>query len=221
MKPANDNVAPMNRAQIKLAIDLGPLLVFFAANALAGIFVATGVFMAAFFAALGASYALERKLSPMTLVTGGVVLIFGGLTLYLNDETFIKLKPTLVNAIFATVLLGGYVTKRPLVRYMFEHAFRLDDAGWRIMTLRWGLFFAALAVLNEIVWRNFSTDTWAAFKVFGIFPLTLLFGVLQLRVIEHHRIAGDTVSHSHVQKSPVAPDGFENGANVTNERTDQ
>lgn len=220
MKSAKNNLAPLHRTLIKAAIDLGPLLIFFAVNALAGIFAATGAFMVAFFIALGAGYALERKLSPMTLITGGVVLIFGGLTLYLNDETFIKLKPTLVNAIFAAILFGGHLTNRPLIRYLFEHAFQLDDDGWRILTLRWALFFAALAVLNEIVWRNFSTDTWAAFKVFGIFPLTLIFGAFQLKVIERHHVTSAAPEPGNGQKSPLSPGGFENGANTEAERTD-
>ena len=227
MKPANDNFTSTHRALIKFAIDLGPLLIFFAANKLSGIYVATGVFMAAFFVALGVGYALERKLSPMTLITGGVVLIFGGLTLLLKSDVFIKLKPTLAYAIIAVVLLGGYLTKRPAARYIFEHAFQLDDAGWRILTLRWGVFFASLAVLNEIVWRNFSTDTWVTFKVFGFLPLIVIFGALQIRLIERHHIEAPGTHTGTDAKSgddhmlPDAPTGLENGAKVATDRTDQ
>lgn len=221
MRSANDNLSSTHRALIKLAIDLGPLLIFFAANKFAGIYVATGVFMAAFFAALGAGYMLERKLSAMTLITGGVVLIFGGLTLLLRDETFIKLKPTLIYAIIAVILIGGYLTRRPAARYIFEHAFHLDDAGWRILTLRWGVFFASLAVLNEIVWRSFSTETWIAFKIFGFLPLIVIFGALQVPLIERHHVAAPGTGKGDDHILPDAPTGLENGTKVATDRTDQ
>jgi intracellular septation protein len=172
---------------VKLAVDLGPLVVFFAAYARAGIMAATAAFMVATVAALGAAYALERRLAVVPLATGVVVLFFGGLTLVLADELFIKLKPTVVYALFAGVLFGGLAFKRPLLKPLFEMAFRLDERGWLVLTRRWGWFFLAMAALNEIVRRGFSTDAWVALKVFGFLPLTFLFAATQLPFIRRHR----------------------------------
>lgn len=176
---------------LKLALDLGPLLLFFGVNAYSGIFAATAVFMVAVTISLSVGFALERKLSPMPVVTGVVVLVFGGLTLYLADDLFIKLKPTIVNTIFAAVLLGGLASGRLFIKYLFGEAFRLNDAAWRTLTIRWSCFFLVLAVLNEIVWRNFSTDAWVAFKVWGIFPLSVVFALAQTPFIQRNQLADD------------------------------
>ena len=173
---------------LKLALELGPLVVFFFANTRFGLFAATGIFMAATFVALAASWTLTRRLAIMPLVTGIVVLVFGGLTLALQDETFIKMKPTIVNVLFGSALLIGLWFKRPLLGYVFDSVFRLDDEGWWKLTFRWGIFFFALAVLNEVIWRNFSTDFWVAFKVFGIMPLTVLFTLTQMGLIQRHAL---------------------------------
>lgn len=173
---------------LKLGLELGPLAVFFFANGRFGLITATGIFMAATIVALAASWWLTRRLAIMPLVTGIVVFIFGGLTLLLQDETFIKMKPTIVNTLFGTVLLGGLWFGRPLLGYVFDSVFKLDDAGWRKLTFRWGLFFFVLAVLNEVVWRSFSTDFWVSFKVFGIMPLTILFTLSQMRMIQRHTL---------------------------------
>jgi intracellular septation protein len=171
---------------VKLALELGPLAVFFAANARFGIFAATGVFMTATLTALALSYALQRRLAIMPLVSGVVVLVFGGLTLWLQDEVFIKLKPTLVNGLFGVVLLAGLRLRKPLLEILFDGMFRLTEEGWRKLTLRWGVFFLVLAALNEIVWRNFSTDTWVTFKAFGLIGLTLVFAFAQAPLIARH-----------------------------------
>ncbi|WEZ82147.1 septation protein A [Rhizobium sp. 32-5/1] len=186
---------------LKMVLELGPLVVFFFANArgewLAArfpvltdfggpIFIATGLFMIATAIALSASWLLTRSLPIMPLISGVVVFIFGALTLYLQNDTFIKVKPTIVNALFGTILLGGLLFGKSLLGYVFHAAFKLDDAGWRKLTIRWGLFFLFLAVLNEVVWRNFSTDFWVAFKVWGTMPITILFTLAQMPLIMKH-----------------------------------
>lgn len=176
---------------LKLAVDLGPLVIFFLGNTWFGIFAATGMFMVATIVSLGISYAIERKLSPMPIVTGVVVMVFGGLTLWLNDELFIKLKPTIVNSIFASILFGGLITGRLFVKSLFDHAFHLSDEAWKTFTIRWACFFIFLALLNEVVWRNFSTDFWVAFKLWGVFPLTLLFALSQTPFLLKHQIKQD------------------------------
>ena len=182
---------------LKLALELGPLVLFFLANAYADrfgvaedrrIFAATGVFIAATLASLVVHYALVRKLPIMPLISGVVVVVFGGLTLWLDDELFIKLKPTIVNSLFGAVLLGGLYLGRPLLALVLDSVFDLTDEGWRKLTLRWALFFFFLAALNEIVWRTQTTDFWVSFKVFGIMPLTLAFALLQTPLLLRHEV---------------------------------
>ena len=173
---------------LKLALELGPLVVFFFSNARFGIFAATGIFMVVTLVALSVSWWLTRRLAIMPVITGIVILIFGGLTLLLQDEIFIKMKPTIVNSLFGATLLIGLWFGRSLLGYVFDSVFRLDDEGWRKLTLRWGLFFFALAALNEVIWRNFSTDFWVSFKVFGIMPLTILFTLGQMPLIQRHAL---------------------------------
>lgn len=188
---------------LKMVLELGPLVVFFFANSrgewlgahfpalteLGGpIFIATGLFMAATAIALTVSWILTRTLPMMPLISGIVVFIFGALTLYLQNDTFIKMKPTIVNVLFGGALLGGLAFGKTLLGYVFDGAFHLDAAGWRKLTIRWGLFFLLLAVLNEAIWRTQSTEFWIAFKVWGIMPLTLLFSVAQLPLLTRHAI---------------------------------
>lgn len=173
---------------LKLALDLGPLLIFFGANYQFGIFEATSAFMVAVTLSLAITYAVEKKVSPMPMITAVVVLIFGGLTIYLENETFIKLKPTIVNSIFATILFVGLAMGRPFIKILFEQVFQLTDEGWRKLTFRWASFFVFLAILNEVVWRNSSTDFWVAFKVWGVFPLTIMFAMSQLPLLQNHQL---------------------------------
>jgi intracellular septation protein len=180
---------PQLNPLVKIALDLGPLVLFFFANSRYGIFTATATFMVAVLAALAASYVLTRRLPIMPVVTAIIVLIFGGLTLVLHNDTFIKIKPTIIYALFGGVLLGGLLFGKPLLGVVFDSLFHLTDEGWRKLTLRWALFFFALAVLNEIVWRNTSTNVWVDFKVFGVMPLTLLFGALQYPLLQKYAAA--------------------------------
>lgn len=176
---------------LKLALELGPLVVFFAANARFGIFTATAIFMVAIAIALVASWVLTRHLPIMAIVTAVLVGVFGTLTLVLHDETFIKVKPTIIYALFGAALVGGLLLGRSLISIMFDSVFRLTPEGWRILTIRWAIFFFAMAVLNEIVWRTQSTDFWVAFKAFGVVPLTLLFGATQYPVLTKHQLPED------------------------------
>lgn len=188
---------------LKLALEIGPLMVFFFTNArgemlrekfpiLASIgepiFMATALFMGATIIALAISWMLTRSLPVMPLVSGIVVLVFGALTLYLHNDTFIKMKPTIVNTLFGVILLGGLLFGKSLLGYVFASAFKLDAEGWRKLTLRWGVFFIFLALVNEVVWRGFSTDTWVWFKVWGIMPITVLFTLFQMPLIQKHTI---------------------------------
>jgi intracellular septation protein len=178
---------PQLNPALKLVLDLGPLLIFFAVNSRFGIFAATGAFMAAIVIALAIAYALTRHLPIMPLVTAIVVLVFGGLTLLLHDELFIKVKPTIIYVLFGGVLLVGLAFRKSLLGIVFDSVFHLTPEGWRKLTLRWALFFLALALLNEVVWRTQTTDVWVSFKVFGVVPLTFLFAALQYPLL--HRCA--------------------------------
>jgi len=180
---------------LKLALEVGPLVIFFMANAYSDrfgvpherrIFAATAVFIVATVVALAVHYVLVRKLPIMPLVSGGVVIVFGGLTLWLEDELFIKLKPTIVNTLFGLVLLAGLYFGKPLLAVVLDSVFELTDEGWRKLTFRWAMFFFVLAALNEIVWRTQTTDTWVSFKVFGIMPLTVAFALAQTPLLMRH-----------------------------------
>jgi intracellular septation protein len=200
---------PPENALLKLVLEMGPLLAFFLANSKpdwfrpllapflpaqliagpqGGIFIATAVFMAAMVTSLVLTKALLGKLPIMPLVSGVVVLVFGGLTLWMQDDTFIKMKPTIVNTLFGVVLLGALALGKPLLPYVLDSVFRLTAEGWRQLTLRWGLFFFVLAALNEIVWRMFSTDFWVAFKVWGVMPITIAFAMSQVGLLQRHEL---------------------------------
>ena len=182
-KPAEINWDELRPQIIKIALELGPLVVFFVANGRADIFAATAWFMGAMVVSLALSWLILRRVAVMPLVTGVVVLVFGGLTLWLQDDTFIKMKPTITNVLFGTVLLGGLLFGQSLLKYVFGDVYKLKPQGWLVLTIRWGIFFFVLAALNEIIWRTFDTNTWVAFKVWGIMPLTIVFSMFQLPVL--------------------------------------
>ena len=184
MTPTKPQLNPI----VKLALDFGPLVLFFFANGHYDIFVATATFMVSVLVALAISYILTRHLPIMPVVTAIIVVVFGGLTLFLHDATFIKVKPTIIYALFGSILLGGLFFNKPLLGMVFDSMFQLTEEGWRKLTLRWALFFFVLAVLNEIVWRNTSTNMWVDFKVFGVVPLTLIFGALQVPLLKKYEI---------------------------------
>lgn len=176
---------------VKLLIDLGPLIVFFLTYAKAGIFWATGVLMIASIVALIVSRVLLGRFALAPAATAVLVVVFGGLTFLLDDPSFIKMKPTIINLLFAGILGFGIATGRPLLKMFMGEALRLTDEGWHKMTVRWAVFFVAMAVLNEVVWRNFSEAAWVNFKVFGILPLTLVFAVAQVGLIKRHEARAD------------------------------
>lgn len=186
---------------VRLAVEAGPLAVFFFTNAQAGLMTGTAAFMAAVTVSLAVSWRLEKKLPIMPLVGCFFVLLFGGLTLWLNDEIFIKLKPTLVNLLFAAALFTAHFMRRNLLKRLLGAVMSLTEEGWRALALRWAFFFVALAAANEIVWRSFSTDAWVNFKVFVILPATLVFSALQTPLILRHQIAED----SEKQPEEAAP----------------
>jgi intracellular septation protein len=197
------SAADRHHPMLKLALEIGPLLIFFFANlrgpwlvatfpslsALGGpIFVATALFMVATVVSLLVSKLVLGHLPIMPFISGIVVLIFGALGIYLQNETFIKMKPTIVNALFGFALLGGLAFGKSLLGYVFNAAFQLDAEGWRKLTIRWGIFFLFLAALNEAVWRNFSDDFWIAFKVWGTMPITIIFTMAQMPLILKHTV---------------------------------
>jgi intracellular septation protein len=187
----------------KLATELGPLMVFFVANAKFNLFVATGAFMVAVIAAMIASYVVTRHVPMMAIVTAVIVIVFGTLTLVLHDETFIKVKPTIVYTLFAAILGGGLLFGRSFIAVMFDQMFNLTPQGWRILTLRWSFWFLAMAVLNEIIWRTQSTDVWVTFKAFGMVPLTMLFAVTQMPLIKRHHLEPVSLEASDAAEGDV------------------
>ncbi len=191
---------------LKLVLDIGPLVLFFAANARFGIFAATAAFMVAVLIALAVAYAMTGRIEVMPLVTAVIVLIFGSLTLVLHDELFIKLKPTIIYLLFGGTLLGGLVLGKPLLGVLFEPMFHLSEEGWRKLTWRWAVFFFALAIANEVVWRTQTTDFWVSFKLFGVVPLTFLFAALQMPLINKYSVTPPSSPGRREAARPGDPD---------------
>ncbi len=182
---------------LKLVLEFGPLGLFFVASYRYDLHVATAVLMAGVVVALGASYAIVGRVPVMPLVTAVAVLVFGALTFYFNNPVFIKVKPTIVNCIFGAVLLGGLAFNKSLLSVLLDTALHLDEAGWRKLTYRWGLFFFVLAALNEVVWRTQTDVFWAGFKVFGTMPLTLVFALSQVPLIMRHELKQTEAEPEH------------------------
>ncbi len=185
---------------LKLALEVGPLTIFFLMNGKFGIFYATGAFMAATIISLVTSRVFFKRIPILALVTGVFVMIFGFLTIYLHDDTFIKIKPTIVNTLFAVILSAGLYFRRPVLKFALGEILQMREEGWRLLTLRWIGFFIFLAVLNEVVWRNFSTDAWVSYKSFGMIPLTFFFMMSQITLIMRYQIS--EVSSETSEASP-------------------
>ncbi|MEE8332724.1 MAG: septation protein A [Alphaproteobacteria bacterium] len=177
---------------LKPTVDYGPLAVFFIAYLKWGLLTATAALMGGTVVALAISLVVARRVPMMPLITALIVGIFGGLTLWLQDETFIKMKPTIIEALFSIILFGGLLFDRPLMKPLMQSAWPMNDAGWRILTFRFGIFFASMAVLNEIVWRTQSTDFWVTFKVFGLMGLTMIFAVFQITLMQRYALPDST-----------------------------
>ena len=182
---------------LKLVLEMGPLVLFFVTNWKFGIFPATGVLMAGVVAALGASWIMTRHLPVMPVVTAIAVVFFGALTFFFHDELFIKLKPTIVNTIFGTILLIALALNKLLLPIVLDSVLKLTEEGWRKLTLRWGFFFYVLAILNEVVWRTQTTDFWVSFKAFGVMPLTIVFALAQVPLIMKHELKDPQAGQDH------------------------
>ena len=203
---------PQPAPGFRMLVDFGPLAVFFLVNTLMGgpqlarVLVATAAFMVAIFAAMALSLWKTRHISPMLWITGVLVLVFGGLTLWFHDETFIKVKPTIVYAMFAIVLIYGLITGKPLLQTLLESAYPgLSERGWRLLTVNWACFFVAMAILNEIVWRTQSWDFWVAFKLWGVVPMTMVFALLNIPMLMRHGLKLDDKAEASERGLP--PEG--------------
>ena len=192
---------------MRMAIDFGPLAVFFIANSLAGgpklmkVMAATTAFMIATAAAMIVSRVKAGRISPMLWISGALVLFFGGLTLWFRDDSFIKMKPTIVYAMFAVILGYGLVSGKPLLRMLLETAYPgLNETGWRKLTVNWVCFFIFMALLNEAVWRTQSWDFWVGFKLWGAIPLTLLFAIANIPMLMKHGL-------NDGKATPLPPEG--------------
>ena len=182
--------------RLNAAIEYGPLAVFLAAyfignrylDDIGAILADTAAIMVATVVALSVAWFVQHRVPKVPLISGGLLMVFGGLTLWLQDPVFIKMKPTIVYLLFSTVLVGGVAMRRPLLKPLLGNAWQLDDTGWTKLTIRFGLFFMAMAGLNELVWRTQTTDFWVSYKVFGTMGLILVFTMTQIGLIHRHQI---------------------------------
>lgn len=177
---------------LKLLVEMGPLVAFFVANWLGGPYWATGSVMVATLISLAVSWVMTRKLALMPLVTAGFVAVFGALTFWFHDEAFIQVKVTLINAMFGAALLIGLAFGRSYVKLIMESAITMPDTAWRTLSLRWGLFFVGMAVLNEVLRHSLSWDNWVTFKAFGLIGLTLVFAVANAPFMARHATEDET-----------------------------
>jgi intracellular septation protein len=188
-------------AGARLAIDLGPLVIFFAVNAWRGIFSATIAFMIAITAAMLISKIKYKHISPLLWFSGAMVLVLGSITIWLHDETFIKIKPTIYYTMVAALLAFGMFTGRNLLKMVLGTAYPgLSDMGWKILTRNWALFFIFMALVNEAVWRTTSTDFWVGFKLWGALPATFLFALANVPMLMRHGMQLETK-----EEPPVPP----------------
>ena len=176
------------KSLLKLLVDVGPLAVFFVFYSRGDLQSAILPLMIATVIAVTFSYIMEKKIPIMPTIGAAIILVFGGLTIYFDNEIFFKMKPTIINILFAAILYGGQIMKRPLLKYLFSGNLKLQEEGWGQLTKRWIGFFIALAILNEIIWRTQSTDLWVNFKVFGILPITFIFTMTQFTLIKKYQI---------------------------------
>lgn len=190
MRPAAQEAS----AATRLLTDIGPLLAFFLAYFLTGknIILATGLFMAATVAAMLVSRIKAGRISPMLWFSGVMVLGFGGLTIWLHDDTFIKLKPTIYYGMVAAILLFGLATRRPTLKLVLGSAYPgLSERGWTLLSRNWALFFIVMAIANEAVWRSTSTDFWLGYKLWGALPATLVFAAANIPMLMKHGLGKD------------------------------
>ncbi len=173
---------------VKFILDMAPIVGFIAAYYFYDLMAATAVLMVATFISLIVIYAVERKVALAPLITGIMVGVFGAMTLLTQNDYFIKVKPTIVNMILAAILLIGAAFGKPLLKYVLEVAFKMTEKGWLGLSIRWGIFFIFLAILNEIIWRNFSTEFWVNFKLFGMLPLNILFWIVHVPYLQRHML---------------------------------
>ena len=177
---------------MRLLVDLGPLVVFFVANARYGVFVGTGAFIIAFLAGMAISLIATHRVSKLQLFSGFLVVVMGGLTLWLHNETFIKIKPTLYYSVIAALLCFGLATGRPLLKSVLGSAYPgLDQTGWDKLTRNWAIFFFAMALTNEAVWRSVTTDQWISFKLWIALPATFLFALANVPMLMRHGLSAE------------------------------
>lgn len=187
--PAKEKATTLGQG-LKLAVEMGPIAIFMISYNIAhrvspdqAIFIATAIFIAATLLSIGIAWIKERRVPPMLAITAVIVVVFGGLTLYLHDPVFIKIKPTIINCLWAFAIFGGLAVRRNIWKLLFGVAFTLTDESWKALAIRWGLFFLFLAGLNEFIWRTYSEAFWANFKFWGVLPITVLFALAQLPLL--------------------------------------